>query len=146
MSFRRLVCIVVKYLQDGFTKIQTHASFGFVTLARPSNHKTDISHVDRVGSIGRRAMFGFVTLGQKNHKTDTSHIYRFGSVGRRAISFVCFVNPSCKLQNTIQNKSIKPFYRNALPCHLAMCWFSWDATIFCDKFMLPKRRFWTAEQ
>ena len=23
----------------------------------------------------------------------------------------------------------------------AMCWFFWDATIFCDELMFPKRRF-----
>ncbi len=28
----------------------------------------------------------------------------------------------------------------------AMCWFFWDAISFCNKFMLPKRRFWKSER
>jgi len=27
-----------------------------------------------------------------------------------------------------------------------MCWLFWDAMIFCNNFMLPKRRFWTVGQ
>jgi hypothetical protein len=30
--------------------------------------------------------------------------------------------------------------------NIAMRWFFWVATIFCNNFMLPKRRFWMAER
>ncbi len=31
--------------------------------------------------------------------------------------------------------------QNSVACDV-MCWFSWGAMIFCNNFMLPKRRFW----
>jgi hypothetical protein len=33
-----------------------------------------IAHLDRFGSVGRCAIFGFVFLGQKNHKMHIAHL------------------------------------------------------------------------